>query len=224
MDFEDIKNHIYEVRGQRVMLDRDIASMYEVETGNLNRAVKRNRERFPDDFMFQLTSQEWKSLLCQIGRTNVGNLPEPASTCDSSFCQNGRTNASLPAKSNKKPTRRGGSQYLPYAFTEQGVAMLSGVLHSKVAVKVNIDIMRAFVAVRQSLPTLVTPADLADLKSRILTLESFSGETHAAVSDIRSELRNIYQVLDSMSKTTQDPPPPVGYQATEERRRKAKEK
>ena len=117
-----IENKIYEIRGQRVMLDFDLAEMYGIETKNLNKAVKRNIERFPSDFMFQLTNTEAKVL--------INNLR----------FQNGTSNI-------------GGTRYAPYAFTEQGVAMLSGVLRSPQAIEVNINIMRAFVRMRQYLLT-----------------------------------------------------------------------
>ena len=115
MQIEKIQTKIYEIRSQKVMLDFDLAELYEVETKNLNLAVKRNLKRFPPDFMFQLSLFEWKSLRLQI-ETSKG---------------------------------RGGTRYLPYAFTEQGLAMLSGVLNSDKAVEVNIAIMRAFVFMRQ---------------------------------------------------------------------------
>ena len=113
---EIIQNRIYLVRGQRVMFDRDLAGLYGVTTGNLNKTVKRNIERFPSDFMFQLTRREADSLVFQSGRSKEG---------------------------------RGGSRYLPFAFTEQGVAMLSSVLRSKSAVQVNIQIMRVFTKLRE---------------------------------------------------------------------------
>ncbi|MDP2334925.1 MAG: ORF6N domain-containing protein [Bacteroidota bacterium] len=115
MQIEIIQTKIYKIRGQKVMLDFDLAELYEVETKNLNLAVKRNLKRFPSDFMFQLNNPEWKSLRLQI-ETSKG---------------------------------RGGTRYLPYAFTEQGVAMLSGILNSEKAIDVNISIMRAFVFMRQ---------------------------------------------------------------------------
>lgn len=115
---EMIERRIYFVRDQKVMLDRDLAELYGVPTGSINRAVKRNADRFPEDFMFQLTEEEAESLRCQFGISNEG---------------------------------RGGRRYLPYVFTEQGVAMLSSVLNSERAVKVNIAIMRAFVQLRQML-------------------------------------------------------------------------
>jgi hypothetical protein len=115
MELQLIQNKIYEIRSQKVMLDFDLAEMYEVQTKNLNLAVKRNLKRFPKDFMFQLSKPEWESLRLQI-ETSKG---------------------------------RGGTRYLPYAFTQQGLAMLSGILNSDKAIDVNIAIMRAFVFIRQ---------------------------------------------------------------------------
>ena len=113
-----IEQKIYVIRGQRVMLDADLAGLYGVKTKILNKAVKRNLDRFPEDFMFQLNNQELEHLRFQNGTSKTG---------------------------------RGGTRYLPYAFTEQGVAMLSGVLTSPRAIKVNVEIMRAFVRLRQVL-------------------------------------------------------------------------
>ena len=113
-----IEKAIYLIRGEKVMLDRDLAMLYGVETKVLNRAVKRNFQRFPMDFMFKLTADEADLLRCQFGTSKKG---------------------------------RGGRRYLPYVFTEQGVAMLSTVLNSERAVLVNIEIMRAFVKLRQML-------------------------------------------------------------------------
>ena len=114
MELQIIQKKIYEIRGQKVMIDFDLAELYETETKYLKRAVKQNINRFPDDFMFDLTKSEWESLRC-----------------------------------NFSTSKRGGTRYRPFAFTEQGVAMLSSVLKSKKAVEVNISIMRAFVFVRQ---------------------------------------------------------------------------
>lgn len=115
---EQVERRILFVRGQKVMLDSDLARIYGVATFNLNKAVKRNRERFPGDFCFQLTREEHQALRFQIGISKQG---------------------------------RGGRRFLPHAFTEQGVAMLSSVLRSKRAIQVNITIMRAFVKFRQML-------------------------------------------------------------------------
>lgn len=116
-----IQNLVYVIRGQQVMLDSDLAMLYQVETKQLNRAVKRNQQRFPMDFCFQLTEDEF--LRCQIGtsKINDGNGSES----------------------------RGGRRYLPYVFNEQGIAMLSAVLRSETAIRVSIQIMNAFVEMRK---------------------------------------------------------------------------
>ena len=114
-----IKNLIYEIRGHQVMLDSDLAMMYQVETKNLNKAVKRNVNRFPEDFCFQLSEEEYNSLRFQFGTSKE---IEPG---------------------------KGGRRYLPYAFTEQGISMLSAVLRSEIAVKVSVRIMRTFVEMRR---------------------------------------------------------------------------
>jgi len=121
---ERIEQSILLIRGHKVMLDRNLAELYGVTTGNLNKAVNRNLDRFPDDFMFQLTPDEYNSLRFQFGILKKGQH----------------------------------SKYLPYAFTEQGVAMLSSVLRSKRAVQVNIEIMRAFVRLRKMLASNVALA------------------------------------------------------------------
>jgi len=142
-----IENHILLLRGQKVMLDKDLASLYRVTTGNLNKAVSRNLDRFPEDFMFQLTQDEFENLTFQIGRS-----------------------------------RWGGARTLPYAFTEQGVAMLSSVLKSKRAVQVNIEIMRAFVKLRQLLST------HADLARKLANLEKKYDVQFKAVFDAIRQL------------------------------------
>lgn len=189
-----IRNLIYEVRGVKVMLDRDLAAMYEVETYNLNKAVKRNIERFPPDFMFQLTKEEWELLIFQIGISKAKFFTE-----------------------SDRMTRRGGTQKLPYVFTEQGVAMLSGVLRSERAIKVNIQIMRAFVAVRQALPQLATREDIDDLRSRIQALEDSVSSLAADNLDLHAEIGSIYHALDLLQQQPSEPIPPVGYQATLDR-------
>jgi hypothetical protein len=131
---EQIERAILLVRGQKVMLDRDLAALYGVTTGNLNKAVKRNLDRFPADFMFQLSEEEARDLIFQFGRSKG----------------------------------RGGRRHLPYAFTEQGVAMLSSILRSRPAAQVNVAIMRAFVRLRETLSLHKELArKLADLEQRI---------------------------------------------------------
>jgi len=127
---EVIAAKILLIRGKRVMLDRDLAKLYEVDTRQLTRQVRRNIERFPADFMFQLTKEELQNLMCQNGTSSWG-----------------------------------GTRKLPRAFTEQGVAMLSGVLHSKRAIHVNIQIMRAFIQLKRMLLTNV------DLRHKIEEME-----------------------------------------------------
>lgn len=125
---KSIQNRIYEIRGQRVMLDKDLAALYEVPTKSLNLSVKRNIERFPPDFMFQLTKEEYEMLRFQI------ETSEPE--------QN-------PLRFQIETSNRGGTRYMPHVFTEQGVAMLSGVINSKKAIEMNINIMRAFADIRR---------------------------------------------------------------------------
>jgi ORF6N domain len=138
-----VERRIYLIRGEKVMLDYDLAALYGVDTGALNRAVKRNGDRFPDDFMFQLGGDEWERLRCQIGISKKGT---------------GVSHSALRFQSCTSKSSRGGRRYLPYAFTEQGVAMLSSVLRSARAVQVNVAIMRTFVRLREML---LSNADLA---------------------------------------------------------------
>jgi hypothetical protein len=114
MELELIKRSILEIRGKKVILDFELAKMYQTETKRLKESVRRNIKRFPDDFMFELTPDEWENLRSQFATSSWG-----------------------------------GQRYLPFAFTEQGVAMLSSVLNSEIAIEVNINIMRAFVLMRQ---------------------------------------------------------------------------
>lgn len=139
---------VHLVRGEKVLLDADLAMLYGVETGALNRAVKRNLDRFPPDFMFQLSAPEWENLRCQIGISSA----------------------------------HGGRRGTPYAFTEQGVAMLSSVLHSARAVQVNIAIMRTFVQLRRLMDS------NRDLARRIDALESRYDEQFSAVFDAIKQL------------------------------------
>ena len=139
---EKIEKVIYLIRGEKVMLDRDLASLYDVETKVLNRAVKRNLKRFPLDFMFQLTAEEAENLRCQFGTSSLSH---------------------------------GGRRYLPYVFTEQGVAMLSTVLNSERAISVNIEIMRAFVKLRRcSRPTSNSLVDWTSWKASTISSSKLS--------------------------------------------------
>ena len=192
MEIAVIQNKIYEIRGQKVMIDRDLAEMYGVQTKALNQAVKRNIERFPEDFMFQLTTEETQNWKSQIVTTN----------------------------SIKMGLRRN-----PYAFTELGVAMLSSVLTSKIAIQVNIGIMRAFVAVRQYLLSANNPTqEIEDLKQRVKELEESIEDTLAAINDLsedtRKELDDIYLALTELAEKKKKLPNcnKIGYVAIQERR------
>ncbi len=169
-----IENKIYEIRNQRVMLDFDLAEMYGIETKNLNRAVKRNIERFPEDFMFQLSNNEAKVLL------------------NSMRCQNGTSN-------------QGGTRYAPFAFTEQGVAMLSGVLRSPRAIEVNINIMRAFVRMRQYLLTHTPKQELDELKKRIEYLEEDISSDRESYEKQFDELFSAFAKLSATIQVRQSP-------------------
>jgi len=158
VDLSIINNMVYMIRGKKVMLDSDLSGLYEVDTKVLNRQVRRNISRFPDDFMFQLSSSEYESLKCQIGTSKTG---------------------------------RGGKQKQPLVFTENGVAMLSGILRSDRAVSVNIAIMRIFTKLR-SFHLLEK-----DLVSRIDRLESDATEVFKVVFE---RLDTIENTKDSMSK------------------------
>ena len=162
MDLQIIQSKIYTIRGYKVMLDFDLAELYQTETKILKRAVKRNIARFPPDFMFTLTGEEFTNLRCQIGTSSWG-----------------------------------GSRYEPFAFTQEGIAMLSGVLRSDVAVQVNISIMRAFVLMRQMI------INYEEILKRIEELEE---STDAQFSEI-------YQALPRLlSKQEKDKERrPIGY-------------
>ncbi|MCX6073357.1 MAG: ORF6N domain-containing protein [Campylobacterales bacterium] len=132
---ENIKNKIFTIRGLQVMLDRDLAELYEVETKVFNQAVKRNENRFPDDFRFQLTEAEYQNLRSQIVTSSEQD--------------------SLRSQSVTIESKRGKhTKYLPYAFTEQGVSMLSAVLKSDIAVDISVKIIRSFAAIGASLKDL----------------------------------------------------------------------
>lgn len=148
-DIDVIKNRIYEVRGQRVMLDRDLAELYGVETKVLNQAVKRNIERFPEDFMFQLDRKDVFFLKSQQITVNEYNA-DLRSQFVTSSPEDVDAESNKHLKSQIATSNWGGGRYLPYAFTELGIAMLSSVLRSETAIQVNINIMRAFVAIRHA--------------------------------------------------------------------------
>ena len=192
MELQPIQSKIYEIRGQRVMLDFDLAELYQVETRVLKQAVRRNIERFPEDFMLRLSAKEANRLI-DIGRSqNV--IPQGYNIGSSEM----------------------------FAFTEEGVAMLSGVLRSKAAVQVNIAIMRAFVAMRNYITTTTQiTAELAEIRAKLALLERADEDNAEAVNDLsedmRKELDNIYQAIAALSikvPQARKPSQPIGFKPT----------
>ncbi len=180
-----VQDLIHEIRGKRVMLDFDLAKLYHVETRSLNQAVKRNLKRFPPDFMFQLTVQEWKNMSSQFVMTSSRPISAP-----------------------------------PFAFTEQGVAMMSGLLKSDVAIEANIAIMRAFVRVREYLMTASSvSAELKDLKTRVDLLAAQQEDYMKAVNDlsedVSKDIDNLYLAIGELAKKLEEkkkaPMPRIGY-------------
>jgi len=174
MELQPIQSKIYEIRGQRVMLDFDLAELYQVETRTLKQAVRRNIERFPSDFMFEITESEYN------------------------YLKNSMTSQIVISN------ERGGRRYMPFAFTEQGVAMLSSVLRSETAIQVNIAIMQAFVAMRNYITTTTQiTAELSEIRAKLALLERADEDNAEAVNDLsedmRKELDNIYQAIAALS-------------------------
>ena len=171
---EKIQSRIYEVRGVRVMLDFDLAALYQVETRVLKQAVRRNLERFPEDFMFEMTEHEYNSLIISLRSQFVIS------------------------------NERGGRRYMPYAFTEHGVIMLASLLRSEIAVQMSVQITRAFVAMRNYImSTRHIEAELAELRAKLELLERNDEENLAAVNDLsedmRGEIADIYQAIAALS-------------------------
>ncbi|MCM1093626.1 MAG: ORF6N domain-containing protein [Lachnospiraceae bacterium] len=176
-----IQSKIHEIRGQKVMLDRDLAQMYGVETRVLNQAVKRNADRFPIDFMFRLSKEEWENLKSQSVTSNWG-----------------------------------GVRKMPYAFTELGVAMLSSVLTSRIAIQINIGIMRAFVAVRQMLSEDSSMKRLSALEKNFEELKQDLEDIFADYNDINEDTRAQLEAINTTLAELQSRPPitprrPVGF-------------
>jgi len=171
-----IARHILSLRDQRVMLDAELAALYGVETKALVQAIKRNIERFPADFMFQLTAEEYSALRSQFVTSNIG---------------------------------RGGRRYAPYAFTEQGVAMLSSVLNSPRAIAINIEIMRAFVQVRSMAATHQDLAQqLAELQDKTESL-AMSHDTFSR--NTRAQLKQVFDALRELMTPPDPPKRPIGF-------------
>lgn len=208
---EPIRQKIYEIRGQRVMLDFDLAAIYGVETRALNQAVKRNIERFPEDFMFQLTRGEWEILKSQIA-TSKNWISQ---NVISSHPDNQQDKILI---SQNVISSWGGSRKLPYAFTELGVAMLSSVLRSPLAIQMNISIMRAFVELRHMAASLPAPnADVAQLRRDFeelkLDIEEILADQNEINEDTRMQLELINQSLAALQAGNPSPKPrrPIGF-------------
>lgn len=192
MEIQIIQNKIYEIRGQRVMLDSDLAELYQVETKALKQAVRRNIERFPEDFMFEISNEEFNSLKDSL-------------------------------RSQFVTSNRGGIRYMPFAFTEMGVAMLSSVLRSETAIQANIAIMRAFVAMRNYFAqTAVVSAELAEMRSRLLLVERDCRENLEAMNDLSEDVRRdfdtVFEAIGALSvkiPKANVPRKPIGFKIRE---------
>ena len=176
---EKIQSRIYEVRGVRVMLDFDLAVLYQVETKVLKQSVRRNLDRFPEDFMFEMTEQEYNSLIISL-RSQIVTSNE-----------------------------RGGRRHMPFAFTEHGVIMLATLLRSEIAVQMSVQITRAFVAMRNYImSTRHIESELAELRAKLELLERNDEDNLAAVNDLsedmREEISNIYQAIAALSVKVSD--------------------
>ena len=172
-DIAIIENKIYEIRGQKVMLDFDLAEMYGVETKRLKEQVRRNIERFPAEFMFELTKEE-----VQFSRSQIATL---------------------------KTGQGYNIKYLPFAFTEYGIVMLSSVLKSKTAVEVNINIIRAFVRMRQYLLSSVPQKELEELKQRIEYLEEDITSDRESYEKQFDDLFNAFAKISAIIQSKQTP-------------------
>ena len=180
------------------MLDSDLADMYQVETKNLKRAVRANIERFPDDFMFELTKEEYDSLRCKIFTLKDEN--------DALRCKNFTSN------------KRGGNRYLPFVFTREGIAMLSGLLRSEIAVKANINIMRAFFQMQEALLIVSnTQLQLEQIRSEIKQLRTDMNDTLADQNDINESTRAQLDAISTALTELQSKEPrkrerrPIGF-------------
>ena len=165
MEIELIKQSIHEIRGQKVILDFDLAKMYQVETKRLKESVRRNIRRFPEDFMFELSTEEWVILRTQFATSSWG-----------------------------------GQRYNPYAFTEQGVAMLSSVLNSEIAIDINIAIVRAFVMIRQFALT------YQELNEKLIELEKKHNQKFTDIDQVLN-----YLIKKEQQQTLQTTRKQVGY-------------
>lgn len=196
---DNIKDLIYEIRGQKVMLDYDLASIYGVKTGSLNQAVKRNIDRFPDDFMFKLSENEWEEIERNIQITNMRSQIVTAS--------HNKRNKSNP----------------PYAFTEHGAVMLASVLHSPSAVQMSVMVTRAFIAMRQAISTMLSmDLKVEQLFHKVDQLNAYVEEILHDQNDINDQqeqtnmevavqLEAINDALDQLRDAKATPRKPIGF-------------
>ncbi len=190
-----IKNLIHEIRGYKVMLDSDLAMLYEVETYRLNEAVKRNIERFPDNFMFQLTEEEWQVLRSQFVISNGSEILR------SQFATSNKEEVLISQIAiSKSKDKRGGRRSAPYVFTEQGVAMLSSVLRSKKAIQINIQIMNTFVNMRR------WALENKELAQRLAELERYF-ITHC--EENQADMKQLYEAISLLMDRTK--PSEIGF-------------
>ena len=176
----EIQNRIYQIRGRRVMLDFDLAELYQVETKALKQTVRRNSERFPEDFMFEISDSEYNSLIISLRSQIVTS------------------------------NQRGGRRYMPFAFTEHGVIMLASLLRSELAVQTSIRITRAFIAMRNYImSTKLIEAELSELREKLTRLERDNEDNLEAINDLsedmRQEIDNIYKAIAALSIKASSP-------------------
>ena len=188
-EIEQIQYRIHEIRGQKVMLDFDLAALYGIETRVLNQAVKRNIERFPEDFMFQLTKGELEILRSQFVTSNSSEKQEDINW-KSQF---------VTSNFSKMGTRKP-----PYAFSENGVAMLSSVLRSPLAIQMNIGIMRVFTEIRRMAATLALPDGKAELRREIQAVREEMNEILADQNEINEDTRAQLDAISTALAELQD--------------------
>ena len=202
-NIENIKDAIYEIRGQKVMLDYDLASVYDVKTSALNQAVKRNANRFPSDFMFKLTEREWMEVERNIQISNMQSQNVTAS-----------------------PNRRNKSNP-PYAFTEHGAVMLASVLHSPSAVQMSVMVTRAFIAMRKAITSMLSvDLKVEQLSHKVDLLNAYVEEILHDQNDINEQqeqtnleiavqIEAINEALDKLRDTQVKPRNRIGYKKDE---------
>ena len=202
-NIETIKNEIYEIRGQKVMLDYDLAALYGVKTGALNQAVKRNIDRFPEDFMFKLNETEWEEIVCNLQISNMRSQIVIAS----------------PKQRNKSNP--------PYAFTEHGAVMLASVLHSPSAVQMSVMITRAFIAMRKAITTMLSlDLKMEQISHKVDQLNNyieeilhdqndFNEQQEQTNFEIAVQIEAINDDLDQLRGSQSQPRKRIGYKSEE---------